>query len=64
MTFKHDIKFDPDLYVITVRSQEGKDISIGVFDKVRVRISVEKDRDTQRGKVKMSLSSPVDSTGL
>lgn len=37
---------------------------IGVFDKVRVEISVEKDKNTQRGRVKMNLLSPVDSRDL
>ncbi|KAG9315316.1 hypothetical protein JVU11DRAFT_4455 [Chiua virens] len=39
-------------------------VAISVFDKVKVRIAVEKDKNTQRGRVKMTLMSPVDSRGL
>jgi exosome complex exonuclease DIS3/RRP44 len=62
--FKRDIKFDADNYTIHVPSVDGADVPISVFDKVVVHIEVEKDRNTQRGKVKMSLASPVDSRGL
>ena len=41
-----------------------KDIKIAVFDKVKVCIEVEKDKNTLRGKVKMSLVEPVDSSHL
>jgi len=64
VTFKKETKFDPDSYSITIPSPEGKDVTISVFDKVTVSISVEKDRNTQRGKVKMTLVKPVDSKGL
>ncbi|PPR00807.1 hypothetical protein CVT26_012448 [Gymnopilus dilepis] len=57
--FKKDMQFDAENYTITVGST-----TIAVFDKVSVRISVEKDKNTQRGKVKMSLVHPIDSSGL
>jgi exosome complex exonuclease DIS3/RRP44 len=64
--FKGEIEFDPDSYKVTIptskQSKGGKAIS--VFDKVTVNIIVEKDQNTQRGKVKMSLLSPVNSDGL
>jgi exosome complex exonuclease DIS3/RRP44 len=37
---------------------------IGVFDRVVVDIENEKDPNTLRGKVKMTLVSPVSSVGL
>ncbi|PBK71312.1 RNB-domain-containing protein [Armillaria solidipes] len=63
--FKRDTQFDPDNYTITVPASKGSgDVTISVFDKVVVNIEVEKDRNTQRGKVKMSLIEPVDSRAL
>ncbi|KAG7440552.1 RNB-domain-containing protein [Guyanagaster necrorhizus] len=64
--FKRDTQFDPDNYTITVPSSTKGlgDVMISVFDKVVVNIEVEKDRNTQRGKVKMSLIEPVDSRAL
>ena len=67
ITFKRENKFDPEAYAITVPGDKAKgqsDVTIAVFDKVRVRISVEKDKNTQRGKVMMNLVSPVDSRAL
>ncbi|KAF8839454.1 RNB-domain-containing protein [Paxillus ammoniavirescens] len=63
VTFKRDVQFDADNYTLTVPSDSG-DVTISVFDKVKVRIDVEKDRNTQRGRVKMSLVSPVDTRNL
>jgi exosome complex exonuclease DIS3/RRP44 len=63
VTFKHDVQFDADNYTLTVPSNSG-DVTISVFDKVKVRIDVEKDKNTQRGRVKMSLVSPVESKDL
>ncbi|KAI0033260.1 RNB-domain-containing protein [Vararia minispora EC-137] len=57
--FKRDIDFDAENYSVTV-----DDVRIAVFDKVTVRIEVEQDKNTQRGKVKMTLTSPVDSSAL
>ena len=63
MTFKREIQFDADNYVITIPSG-GQDVSIAVFDKVKVMIEVEQDKNTQRGRVVMSLSHPIDSRGM
>ncbi|CED85602.1 Exosomal 3'-5' exoribonuclease complex, subunit Rrp44/Dis3 [Phaffia rhodozyma] len=41
-----------------------EDVKLRVFDKVAVNITVEKDKNTQRGKVQMSLVWPVDSKDL
>ncbi|EJD52508.1 RNB-domain-containing protein [Auricularia subglabra TFB-10046 SS5] len=64
VTFKKDIKFDAENYTIVVPGPKGKEINIGVFDKVTVQITVEKDKNTQRGKVKMHLLSPVKSADM
>ncbi|KAF5351650.1 hypothetical protein D9756_007734 [Leucocoprinus leucothites] len=61
--FKKDVKFDAENYTITIPGPSG-DVTISVFDKVMVNIEVEKDRNTQRGKVKMTLVSPVNTSGL
>jgi len=64
------VDFDADAYTVripsptTKKSRKGDGVSISVFDKVMVNITVEKDRNTQRGKVKMGLVSPVSSEGL
>lgn len=44
VTFKKPIAFDPENYNITVDSLKGEKITIGVFDKVKVKISVDKVR--------------------
>ena len=64
--FKRDIQFDADNYVIKVPSpdKDKGETTISVFDKVKVLIEVEKDKNTQRGKVKMTLLSPINSSGL
>ncbi|KAJ8508878.1 hypothetical protein ONZ45_g8881 [Pleurotus djamor] len=65
--FKRDsTNFDAESYTISIPgSSDGVgEVKIGVFDKVTVRIAVEKDKNTQRGKVKMTLVSPIDSSGL
>ncbi|KAF9219211.1 RNB-domain-containing protein [Gyrodon lividus] len=64
VTFKHDVQFDADNYSLTVPSASSGNVTISVFDKVKVRIEVEKDKNTQRGRVKMSIISPIDSRGL
>ncbi|BGP42575.1 exosome catalytic subunit dis3 [Rhodotorula kratochvilovae] len=64
VTFKRDLEYDADSYEITAANADGEKATIGVFDKVEVEISVEKDRNTQRGKVVMHLVDPVDSRGL
>ncbi|EJD04795.1 RNB-domain-containing protein [Fomitiporia mediterranea MF3/22] len=64
--FKRETSFDAEKYTVTIphSGKDGKDVTISVFDKVVVRISVEKDKNTQRGGVKMTLMEPVDSSGL
>ncbi|KAL5510957.1 hypothetical protein ACEPAG_3676 [Sanghuangporus baumii] len=64
--FKRETSFDAENYTITIprADKTGQDATIAVFDKVVVRITVEKDRNTQRGVVKMTLVSPVDSSTL
>jgi len=63
--FKRDAQFDAENYTITIPGPQGtKGATISVFDKVVVRIEVEKDKNTQRGRVKMTLVKPVDSSGL
>jgi len=42
----------------------GGEAVIGVFDKIVVDLGIEKDRNTQRGKVKMVMVEPVSSDGL
>ncbi|KIO03706.1 hypothetical protein M404DRAFT_1001189 [Pisolithus tinctorius Marx 270] len=57
--FKQDVRLDAENYTVTL-----PEVTIALFDKVKVRIDVEKDKNTQRGRVKMTLVSPVDSSGL
>ncbi|KAF8583853.1 RNB-domain-containing protein [Ramaria rubella] len=64
VTFKRETKFDPEQYTITVPARDGGDVTVAVFDKVTVSISVEKDKNTQRGRVKMTLVKPIDSSSL
>jgi len=69
VTFKRDTQFDADNYTITVPSSGSAagadpDVTIAVFDKVVVNVEVEKDKNTQRGRVKMTLVHPVDSRAL
>ena len=45
MLFKRETKFDADNYTVTVPRSKGGDVRIAVFDKVTVRIWVEKDRN-------------------
>ncbi|KDE09865.1 hypothetical protein MVLG_00263 [Microbotryum lychnidis-dioicae p1A1 Lamole] len=66
VTFKRENEYDAEKYEISIpMSKDGQDkVTIGVFDKVTVEISVEKDKNTQRGKVRMELVEPVDSRGM
>ncbi|KAF8306782.1 RNB-domain-containing protein [Clavulina sp. PMI_390] len=64
VTFKKEIQFNAEEYNVTIPAPDGRQVTISVFDKVRVRIVVEQDKNTLRGKVKMILASPVDSTDL
>ena len=58
----HD--FDPEHYTISVPKFGGGEAVIGVFDKIVVEVSIEKDLNTQRGKVRMVMVEPVSSAGL
>ncbi|KAJ7922940.1 hypothetical protein B0H13DRAFT_1980929 [Mycena leptocephala] len=68
--FKRDItQFDADNYAVTIPGSStavpgDKDVTISVFDKVVVNIEVEKDKNTQKGKVKMTLVHPINSRAL
>lgn len=62
--FKRETKFDAENYTISIPTATGKDTQVAIFDKVTVRITVAKDRNTQRGAVKMALAIPIDSRGL
>ena len=64
MMFKRDVKFDAEKYTVTlpVPGVGAGEVTIAVFDKVVVNIEVEKDKNTQRGRVKMTLVHPVDSS--
>jgi exosome complex exonuclease DIS3/RRP44 len=69
VTFKKEIKFDPEEYAVFLPAPAsarggGSEFKISVFDKVKVRIIVEQDKSTLRGKVKMILASPIDSTNM
>lgn len=58
ITFKQDCEYDAENYVVKVPAHVSglsKDIELGVFDKCTVEIGVEKDKSTQRGRVKMAL---------
>ncbi|GBE86825.1 Exosome complex exonuclease dis3 [Sparassis crispa] len=64
VTFKREIQFDAENYAVTVQTESQQSATIAVFDKVTVSVEVEKDKNTQRGRVKMTLLSPIDSRGL
>jgi len=59
ITFKGEPKYDAENYTLAVPSPDNEDVIIAVFDKVTVQIEVEKDKNTQRGKVKMTLIYPL-----
>jgi exosome complex exonuclease DIS3/RRP44 len=56
--FKGEPKYDAENYKLTLPSAKDGEVTIAVFDKVTVHIEVEKDRNTQRGKVTMTLVDP------
>ncbi|WAQ80729.1 hypothetical protein PtA15_1A67 [Puccinia triticina] len=76
--FKEDQEYDGERYEIGVSRQTGSSsksasvreqtdgglVKIGIFDKVSVGISTEQDRSTQRGRVKMVLLKPINSSNL
>lgn len=64
ITFKKDLHtFDPENYSLAIPTSKGN-VEIAVFDKVVVEITVERDANTQRGKVHMELVEPVRSDAL
>ena len=50
VTFKRDVQFDADNYTVVVPLSAGGAAPISVFDKVKVRIEVKKNKNTQRGR--------------
>jgi exosome complex exonuclease DIS3/RRP44 len=65
VTFAKDThEFDAENYTIMVPGLDGKEVSISVFDKITVDVSIEKDKNTQRGKVRMAMVSPANSNDL
>lgn len=65
ITFSKDShEYDAEQYQLAVPNSEGNKVDISVFDTVVVDISLEKDKQTQRSKVKMALVSPADSEQL
>lgn len=64
VTFHKELHtYDAENYTISVPSPSGE-VVVAVFDKIMVDISIEKDENTQRGKVKMIMVEPVDSDTL
>jgi len=65
ITFSKDSHdHDAEQYRLAVPNPEGEKVDISVFDTVVVDISLEKDKQTQRSKVKMTLVSPANSEQL
>jgi exosome complex exonuclease DIS3/RRP44 len=64
--FKRETEFDAENYTIRVPAGGAGEekVMISVFDKVGVSIEVERDGNTQRGRVKMTLVHPIDSRSL
>jgi exosome complex exonuclease DIS3/RRP44 len=56
--------FDAENYSLSLPTPSGGKVDVSVFDKVMVGVTVEKDKNTQRGKVVMRLVGPVDSDDL
>jgi exosome complex exonuclease DIS3/RRP44 len=66
ITFKKETHtFDPEDYSLTIPRPDGKGtVKVSVFDAITVEVSIEKDPNTQRGKVKMVMLNPISSEGL
>ena len=59
VTFKQECDFDPEAYQVRVPAAVSglpQDVTLGIFDRCRVQIGVEKDRNTKRSRVKMALA--------
>ena len=58
ITFKGECQYDPDKYEVTIPaslSSLDHDVTLGIFDRCKVEIGIEKDRNTKRGRTKMAL---------
>lgn len=58
VTFAHECDFDADAYTVTVPASAsglGRTVTLGIFDRCRVEIGIEKDRSTRRSRTKMAL---------
>lgn len=58
VTFPQDCAFDADTYQVTVPAHVSglaRDVTLGIFDRCKVEIGVQKDRNTKRGRTKMAL---------
>ncbi|EKM52263.1 uncharacterized protein PHACADRAFT_211534 [Phanerochaete carnosa HHB-10118-sp] len=67
VTFTRETSFDAENYQISVpttATATATTTTVAVFDRVKVQIAVERDKNTQRGKVKMTLVGPVDLRAL
>ncbi len=65
ITFTKDThEFDAENYRMSIPGKNGKPVIISVFDKIVVDVSIEQDKNTQRGKVKMTMVQPVSSVDL
>lgn len=65
ITFSKDTHdYDAENYQLSIPNAKGTKVVVSVFDSVVVDISLEKDKQTQRSKVKMTLVSPADSNLL
>lgn len=56
--FKGECQYDPDKYEVTIPaslSSLDHDVTLGIFDRCKVEIGIEKDRNTKRGRTKMAL---------
>lgn len=56
--------FDAENYSLSLPTPTGGKVEVAVFDKIMVGVTVEKDKNTQRGKVVMRLVGPVESDDL
>lgn len=58
ITFKQDCDYDAEAFQVTVPaavSGLARDLTLGIFDRCKVEIGVEKDKSTMRSKTKMAL---------
>ena len=58
VTFAHECAFDAEAYTVAVPASASglpHDVVLGIFDRCRVEIGVEKDRATRRSRTKMAL---------